>query len=91
MALDGTRLGDAIVTALETLYGSDPAMTPAQIAQMKAAWEIIGQQIVLEITTNAVVDPGTLNNPSGQPVSVTGGLTGTTTAPETIQGTGTIS
>lgn len=91
MALSATRLRTAIVTALESVQ---TGMTTDQITQLNNAWQAVATAIVNEITGNAVVNPGTLANPSGQPVATTGSATaqtGTTTAPKTITGAGTIS
>jgi len=58
MPLTGTgpALGDAIVTALESV---DPSMTQAQIQQLKTSWEAISTVIVNWIVSNAqTVTPG---------------------------------
>jgi hypothetical protein len=75
MALSGTRMGDAVVAALE---GVDGSMTPAQKAQLTTAWEAICKAIVTEITTN-----GTVPSPIAVAVSTGTGI-GATTAPGTI-------
>lgn len=51
--------------------------------------DAVSKAIVDEIQQNAIVLPDTLNNPSGQPVTVsTSSGVGATTAPKVIQGTG---
>lgn len=84
----GTALGDSIVAAIES---ANPGMTPAQISQLKSTWEPVASAIVAHIVANAVVLPGSFNNPAGQAVQVAvPSGTGATSAPEPIAGTGTI-
>jgi hypothetical protein len=79
MSMSGTRLGDAIVTAFQSI---NPGMTTAQINQLKSAWEAVGTAIVDEITNHAQV---AVNVTSVSGVTSGGGTSGPGT------GTGTVS
>jgi hypothetical protein len=99
MALDGNRLGDAIVTVLTSVYGSPPPMTADEIAQLRTSWRAIAGAIVAEITANADVLPAahsgeSLSSPAGQPstgADPQGGVVDSTTDGDvTIVGKGSI-
>lgn len=71
MALDGDRLGDKILAALDALGGNAAAIPPALQTRRRAAFRAIGREIVAEfkdyarVTVEAVVA-------TGIPVSTTG-------------------
>lgn len=76
---------------MTALQGANPGMSADQIDQLKNSWEPVASAIVAHIVDNAVVLPGTFNNPAGQAVQVAvPSGTGATTTPEPIDGTGTI-
>lgn len=80
MALDGTRLGDAIYDALKTTLGT------VEDATARAAWEAVGQAIVDELTTHAVVTT-TITTADGGLQSVGGSPTEPPLANQTLNGT----
>lgn len=74
MATDNTRLGNAIVSALQGagLYPADA--NAAQLSKSKAEWATIAQAILTEIKTNMEIDlssgdilvgPGSFSTPTG--------------------------
>jgi len=68
MALDGTRLGAAIAAAVQSAAsGISPSAAVTQ-GQIDAIWIAVGQAIITEITTNAIV-PGI--TPGGATTTVT--------------------
>ena len=83
MALSASRLTTAIVNSFKAL---SPGMTDAQVAQLQNAWTDIVQDIITEITANAVATSSipadsiaTTGSPSAQvgptgPVSIMGGV-----------------
>lgn len=90
MALTTSSLKNRIITEIEAVSnfpatGENPNVLDDRLI------EALAKAIVEEIQANAVVIPDTLNNPSGQPVVVNlGNGVGSTTAPQTIAGTGKI-
>ena len=100
MAMNGAQMGDDIVAAIQALNPNWNQLSGAQQAQLKAYWEAIATAIVNHIKDKADVLPAGspttggvgLQNPAGQPVHVdpNAGYNGTTTAPESLTGTGSI-
>jgi hypothetical protein len=62
MGMDGTALGLVVANAI---IATDPDMTSEQQAQLRTAWEAIGNAMVPYIQTNAVINPGTFSNTGG--------------------------
>lgn len=87
MALDGNRLGDAILAALDTL-NPDAAAIPAEVqAKRRAAMRAIGGAVVAEITGHAAVTVHA-TVPAGIAVAVTPATgIGATSAPSTADTT----
>lgn len=69
MSLLGSRLGAAIWTAVKATQSYSPAITPAQDAQGLAVWTAVANEIVTEITTNAVVPATGLIDGNSLPVT----------------------
>lgn len=67
MALDPTRMGDAMATAVDAV--GIVAGTPVTDAQRKAIWEGVATAIIAEFTANAMVNPGSFTTPTGGPVT----------------------
>jgi hypothetical protein len=83
MAMDKTRLGDAIATRIMARNPETGAyMSPEQIAQMKLYWQDVAQEIIAEIIAHSVI---TVNAWSAQAPGVATGA-GTSS---TITGTAT--
>lgn len=68
MALDNTRLGDAIVARLQAL---NPGIDAGEVTRLQPVWEAIADEIIKEFESHAVVN-------------VTGVQTGSGTATGTI-------
>ena len=83
MALNGNRLGDAILAALDALNPDAGAIPVAVQAQRRDAMRAIGGAIVAEVQTNAAVTVAA-TVAAGIAVAVTPGTgLGATTAPGT--------
>jgi hypothetical protein len=90
MAMTPAGLSAVIKAAIEAEYGGPPPNAYG-IAELQKFCDAMGNAIVPYLQQNADVSPTalsatSLNNPAGQPV--TGGLS--TSAPETIQGLGSL-
>lgn len=76
MAMSGTALGDAIVSAIESV--PEPSPADGGSTYKKAYWEAIGTAIVSYLQANATVSPNALSgaslNNSGGPVAGSGSL-----------------
>lgn len=79
MAMNGTTMGDAVVTAIQ---GVNPKITQKDIVIMKPFWEAICAAIVAHIQTNGSISvttsPGTMNV-GGTAVTGSGSGSGTIT------------
>lgn len=83
MALDGNRLGDAILAALDALNPDAGTIPVAMQDKRRAAMRAIGGAIVSEVTTNGRVTVAA-TVPAAIPVQVVPASgTGATTAPST--------
>lgn len=92
MPLNPVPVGDAIATLIQS---AAPAPGEAiTVGELKTMWEGIVAIIYNDLKANADIIPGTLNNPSGQPIAVStgpgAGSTGATSSPEPIVGIGKI-
>lgn len=65
MALDQSRLGTAIHDKILSLMGA----TATNDAQLLAFANAIAQAVVTELTTNAIVLPGTMKDGNSLPVT----------------------
>ncbi len=95
MAMTSAGRRDAIYAAIASANPNFSKLSQSEKDTLKASIGAVwGDGDLPYITANAQVNPGSLNNPAGQPVSTTGGpaaQTGFTTAPEAIAGLGTVS
>lgn len=95
--MTGNGMGDAVMAAVQALNPNWNKMSSAEQAQMQAYFRAIYGAVVAYIQANADVLPAGhsgpgLQNPAGQPVLVslsTG--SGSTTAPDSITGKGSVS
>lgn len=72
MALNATRLGDAIATAIAAVPRPSPA--DAGIEFIKPYWRAVAAQIIAELTANGVITADSFTNGAG-PVTGTGKIT----------------
>ena len=79
MSMNGSTLGTAIATALESAgYLADGI----SVGDIEALWQVVGGEIISHITTNAVITNTALPTIPVQVVPATG--TGATTAPDVV-------
>lgn len=89
----GADRASAVYAAISGQAGFSD-LTAAEKQSVQAQLRTVFTADLAYITARAQVNPATLQNPSGQPVSVTGSpsaQSGATTAPATLIGLGTVS
>ena len=84
--LNGSDRTQAVYAAIAAQAGFD-ALNDAEKAKVKAQLQMVYGADLGYIVNNAVIQPGTLQNPAGQPVSTPTGP-GATSAPAALTGTG---
>lgn len=91
--MNGNNRGDAVYAAVSA-QPQFAALSDAEKTSVRNSLRNIWTADLAYVTANAQVNPNTLQDPGGAPVSTTGGpaaQTGTVTAPTAITGLGTVS
>lgn len=87
--LSPTTAAQCATEIVDDLAATHPEMTGAVRAQAIADWTKIINRLYIRMKADTVVVPGTMQNPSGQSVTVSPATgVGATSAPQTIVGAG---